>query len=370
MSLGPGILALGLLATSGFIGGFCITNGSGQYLDMLPKQHAESVAPNANEDAAAGLMAASGTTKRGGRRRHVGGGGGGTADTGADNAATNGGGGDGGAAEGGDAGSASPGDAPKAGGTGPNTGAAPQHLGGAEAAAFLAGNTVVEDAPARRYAYFAPRGVRMDGNRQGFVARPWDRAKSTLCSPGSDGILACHAIQVRMNHPGAATAGAPIGELRLEGDRWLPILAGNVESFPDHLPFLDSVVTEMKPEPSALKPTAIGAAAFATLVGHLAAIDPEQSRRTTFVAFAKDGSRLDIERSQDDDAALKVTPGRWSFAKAMLCEDRVGAGQAPACFALQAWGKTSLRLVPKDKGDTIRLDILIETDRPQRQAAQ
>ncbi|HEX4766971.1 MAG TPA: hypothetical protein VH414_11920 [Lichenihabitans sp.] len=365
MRLGPGILALGLLATSGFIGGFCITSGSGQYLDMLPRHHAESAAPNANEDAAAGIMAAGGDPKRGGHR-HKTAGGGGAADEGSDGAAPEGG--DAGAAS---AGTASAGDAPKTGGTDPHAGTAPRQLGGAEAAGFLAGNTVVEDASARRYSYFAPRGVRMDGNRQGFVARPWDRAKSTLCSPGSDGILVCRAIEVRTKGLDAPAGGSSIGELRLDERRWLPILSGNVESFPDHLPFLDSVVAEVKPEPSALKPTAIGAAALATLVGHLAAIgSAEQGRATTFVAFAKDGSRLDIERSQDDDAALKVTPGRWSFAKGMLCEDRAGADEAPACFALQAWGKTSLRLVPKGKDDTIRLDVLTETDRPQHQAAQ
>ncbi len=382
MSLGPGVLALGLLATSGFVGGFCITNGSGQYIGMLPKHHAESIAPNASEDAAAGIMAAGdGQTRHGGHRRRAVGGGGGGADSGSDDAG--GGGGDGAAAEsggsgGGETGAAAGGGAAgAAGGEGSKVGGAPRQITGVEAGAFLGGNTVVEEGKPRRYVFFAPRGLRMDGNQRSFLARFWDRSKSTLCSPGSDGILVCHIIEVRTNGLGAQPTGTPIGEVRMDGTRWLPILSGNVEAFPDHLPFLDSKIADEKPERPAPRATATGKAAFAALLDHPAAVTSVTSvtsgRPASILTFAQDGGLLDIERPQDEtDAApvLKVTTGTWAFSKSLLCMDGAPMGTAQACFTVQVWGKTSLRLVPEGKGGAIRLDLLNETARPQYQAAQ
>lgn len=353
------MLAAGILVVAGFSGGFALSNGSGQILGMKPVHKAQSKAGNADEVAAAGIYnAAQGDGPGGGEGSHPtlaqseGGAGGQDAAAGEATVGTGG------------AMSAAGASVPKADPEAEKNGLA---LIGADAAAFLSGNTVDADLskPGRHLVYYAPRGLQAVGDARRYVVKTWNSKTASACVPGSDGALVCRPLQVRKD-PGAQKAGR-VGTM-LVGDDWVPIYKGNLLRVPDHIPLVDSALAEAAPVVTRRPKTPIkGRPAVDLLVGHTASVaEPDASSGVSavLVSYRPDGTLLTMDRPADDlrqPDGVAVAVGQWTFAKGLLCQGEKAPGAPRTCFKPEAWSRRSVHLVPVGEGPERQLDFLGET---------
>ncbi len=370
MAFGKSILAAGILVVAGFGGGFLLSNGSGQILGMKPPHTAstrQAEEGDANEMAAAAIVnAANGDGESGQDGKHPTlnqhGGGEGEGGEGATPAVAAGSERAAGVAGGGVA----------KGGPKRQTVA----LAGADAAAFLIGNTV--DASLSKdgshLTYYAPRGLRADGHVGSFLVKPWHSKAGSLCEPGSDGILVCRPAQVR-GETGDHAPGAPIGTLLVAGDRWVPIYKGDRLGLPDHIPFIDSTVADAQSSAESPKPSTKGQLVVTALIGHAVSIDPPDGASdhpVTIVYFSDDGHRVSVIRpveGADLSDGVAVSVGHWTASKGVFCQSDATLGAGMACSKPESFSTTKVRLISTKKAPDLRLTILTETPKPHLEAA-
>lgn len=208
---------------------------------------------------------------------------------------------------------------------------------GVEAAALLAGNTVVDarNASGHVLTYFAPRGLQGRIGPTSIVVRPWNPKAAVLCEPRDPetGVKACETIRVR-RCTGASTTAAVVGEVFLPGGRWARILAGNMQNFPNYIPLLDEARRPSRSPgrraPGAARPAA--ASGFDTTQAYtMPQSETEPDGRVVY--YAPDGRRLDfvLPSAEQVGAGVEVALGWWTFAKGILCQGRGPNGRDGSC---------------------------------------
>ena len=208
---------------------------------------------------------------------------------------------------------------------------------GVEAAALLAGNTVVDARHASGHVltYFAPRGLQGWIGPTSIVVRPWNPKAAVLCEPRDPetGVKACETIRVR-RCTGASTTAAMVGEVLLPSGRWARILAGNMQNFPNYIPLLDEARRPSqnpgRRAPGAARPAA--ASGFDTTQTYkMPQSETEPDGRVVY--YAPDGRRLDfvLPNAEQVGAGVEVALGWWTFAKGILCQGRGPNGRDGSC---------------------------------------
>ncbi len=372
MPFNTSLLVLAILLGSGFLGGFCVSKGSGHYLGVKPVHSARAAGGGRNlgEEGAAAIMAAGGG---GGSSEHVkmaGGGGSGADAMDADGA------------EGGDAGAGAgtagmegaeggPGttrtftadDAPPAGAGSADAASARAFAKGPsvsiatgpDALAVLAGNSLKRDAPGgvQRYTYFATRGWQADGDERGFTVRTWDRSSGRFCEPvarpGKAPKQSCMALEIRYTSAETEADGALLGVMRIGRDDWAFLVKGNAAHFPDRIPSLDSAVEPQAAAGPVAKVTASGKAAWTAMQGRTFALGTTAAE-PRIVTFNRDGRLLMVDAHGEGALAnegVKITLGRWTFDKGLLCQGGADPAGPRSCARPDAYGPTLVRLVPK-----------------------
>ena len=403
------LIALGLLASFGYGGGFVLSTIASPHLDLKAPPRAAPAAGNGQGQASgtiggggrgAGSPAAGGGGGGGGGS----GGGGGAASAGAAGAAggagqgAEGGSGNGAAASAaaartgaagdsggrdakaqdagaraGDAGTAGAGRSGAAAGlAGPAQPCAFVALTGAKAAAFLAGNSVNdagESLGGATLGYFAPRGLWASFGRTSIAVRPWDPKGEALCQPKPGAPQAVVCIPLRVRQCSGEGAGTPtIGYLMLHEGRWSPVYRGNVQRFPDHIPVLDpprhaSTAVHRERRGGALR-------AASTVLDRDSAYRRSDARpdgRDQVFVFAADGRRLDFRMPADDHPReVLIRTGWWSLAKGILCQ---GTSRDHAdCATPKPGSGGRVALLPVDAGSP-SVELLAVAAPDQRAAA-